>query len=124
MSAPQVHEPAPVSEVNEAVPRMVKIAFPRESYDPASRNTAKQMYVLARQLSVFSGQLYRLTNSYAKQAAIYLYRVRTKGELIPMSPSVLKFFETSPVTQSLRARGLSIDFLADEEQIKLELSRL
>jgi len=124
VSAPQVQEPASVSEVNEAAPRMVKIAFPRESYDPASRTTAKQMYVLARQLSVFSGQLYRLTNSYAKQAAIYLYRVRTKGELIPMSPSVLKFFEASPVTQSLRARGLAIDFLADEEQIKLELSRL
>jgi hypothetical protein len=123
VSAPQVHEPVPI-EVNEAVPRMVKITFPREAYDPASQTTAKQMYALARQLSVFSGQLYRLTNSYVKEAAIYLYRVRTKGELIPMNPSVLKFFETSPITQSLRARGLCIDFLADEEQIKHELSRL
>jgi len=103
-----------------AVPRLIKIHAPAGAYLSASPR--KELYALARQLSSFCGLQYRVTDSEAECGAIYLYRVRTKAELIPLNPAVLRFVATAPVLQALQSRGFSVEFIADELRIQRELS--
>ena len=90
--------------------RLVKITFPRETY-PTDPDTTAEMLAVAKQLSGFTGQQFSITDPYAKEAAIYFYRIRSKGEPADLSPPIMEFFERSPFCQTLREKGLSVEFV-------------